>query len=73
MSWYWQVVIVAIVLIAMFHQQQDLVDTRRRLDALNAAFRALNRQFQDQRKQRAPLLPEERRAAIHWPHPKENP
>jgi hypothetical protein len=72
MNWLLDVAIAAILLYAIFRQHDDLVDTRRQLDALGADHKDLRREMRALRKLRS-ALPEERRAAIHWPHPKETP
>jgi len=65
MSWFLEVVLVTVLLIAIWAQHQDLVDVRRRLDDRDTSFILLHRQMVDLRRRLLPMS-EERRSAVRW-------
>jgi len=65
MSWFLEVILIAVLLIAIWAQHLDLVDVRRRLDERDTSFILLHRQMVDLRRRLLPMS-EERRSAVSW-------
>jgi hypothetical protein len=70
MSWFLDVILVTVLLIAIWAQHLDLVDTRHRVDDLGAANTWLYGEVRKLRGRLVPM-PEERRAAARWSELKE--